>query len=171
MRWNLELFKPLSSHQLDLVADLSQLYVQPVAPAEELQHRFFPYAHPGKFKRRRSEGIVDGIERKGLVVHPPYGGVTQVDLPVGLPARPARILAYAALRESTCSNGVTFSVCVNGMELAHEKMLPGNWREISCDLSRWAGKSVVLALTIDADGSNGCDWAFWGEPSLCFIDE
>ena len=45
-------------------------------------------------------------------------------------------------------------------------MLPGHWEPLTADLSPWAGKPIVLALTTDSDGPFTCDWAAWGEPRI-----
>lgn len=116
-------------------------------------------AHPGS-------ATVGGVERSGVFAHPPDHGRTVIDLPLRLPAQAADLHCYVGLRDGSKSDGVIFIVEANGSELAREIMLPGEWREVTCDLSPWAGKPLVLTLTTDADGSHYYDWACWAEPTL-----
>ena len=117
---------------------------------------------------------VGGVERAGLFAHPPDQGRTLIDVPFRLPAAPAVFHAHIGIRDPPAagkSSGVIFIVEVNGVELAHEKILPGAWHEITCDLSVWRGLPVVLSLVTDAAGEYICDWAQWGEPEIRLGDE
>lgn len=108
--------------------------------------------------------VVGGIGRDGIFAHPPDHGATMVFVPFELPRDPAEFHAYVGLRDGAKSEGVTFIVEANGAEIARARMLPGAWRELSCDLAPWAGRPCVLTLITDSDGSFNCDWAAWGEP-------
>lgn len=110
--------------------------------------------------------VVGGIGRDGIFAHPPDHGATMVFLPFELPRAPAEFHAYVGLRDGAESEGVVFIVEANGAEIARAKMLPGAWRELTCDLAPWAGRPCVLTLITDSDGSFNCDWAAWGEPVL-----
>ena len=112
------------------------------------------------------EGTVGGVKRLGLFTHPPDQGRTIVDYAMTLPALPAEFHTFIGIRDGSKSEGVDFIVEANGVELARETRLPGAWREVTCDLSPWAGKPIVLSLIADADGSFGFDWAHWGEPTI-----
>ncbi len=112
------------------------------------------------------EGTVAGVTRSGIAAHPPDHGRTIADLLLALPDQPAEFRGFAGLREGSKSEGCLFIVEANGQELARELMLPGEWQELSADLSPWAGKMVILSLITDSDGGHYFDWAHWGEPTI-----
>ena len=43
---------------------------------------------------------------------------------------------------------------------------PDGWHPAEVDLSEFAGKTLLLSLTVDSDGPFTCDWATWAEPSI-----
>ena len=112
------------------------------------------------------ESIVGGVKRSGLFTHPPNQGQTRIDLPMTLPESPAIFRAAVGIRDGSKSTGVTFIVEANGANLYHLSTLPGQWHDVQCDLSPWAGKPVVLSLITDAEGSYDCDWALWADPTV-----
>lgn len=116
---------------------------------------------------RRLASTVGGVTRDGLFAHPPDFGRAVALFPMTLPAAPARFEAWIGVRDGSTSDGVIFAVGVNGLPHASRKMKPGQWERLSVDLARWAGTSVVLALTTDSDGPFVCDWAAWGQPQVC----
>ncbi|MGQ9729697.1 MAG: DUF6259 domain-containing protein [Candidatus Zipacnadales bacterium] len=116
--------------------------------------------------QRVAEQVVGGTPRAGLSIHPPDHGRTVVDLLVQLPAEPAEFHSYVGLRDGSKSDGVLFRVEANGVELAAERLVPGEWDKLTADLSLWAGKIVLLSLVTDAQGSFSYDWAAWGEPLI-----
>jgi len=109
------------------------------------------------------ESAVDGVTRAGIFAHPPDHGRTIVDIPMVLPGDPAAFHSFVGIRDRAKSAGVEFVVEANGGTLAREKVLPGAWHEVACDLTPWAGKPVVLSLITDSAGDYICDWAQWGE--------
>ncbi len=109
---------------------------------------------------------VDGVERRALFAHPPNFGRTRADFPAMLPAGDSTFHGYVGLRDGADLGEVTFIVTVNGIELARESVLPGPWKEITCPLSGFAGKPVVISLITDSDGTQTCDWALWGDPII-----
>jgi len=112
-------------------------------------------------------GVVGGVERRGLRVQPPDLGQTTVAYALALPSQPANMHCFVGIEDGSRSTGVEFIVQANGVELARQRMMPGvPWREITADLSPWAGKPVVLSLVTDSAGAFGSDWARWGEPLL-----
>jgi hypothetical protein len=114
----------------------------------------------------RAESEVGGVKRMGLFAHPPDHGRTCVDLPMTLPGTAAVFHGFAGIRDRAKSTGVEFIVEVNGDMQIREKILPGTWKELQCDLALWAGKPIVLSLITDAAGDYICDWAEWGEPRI-----
>jgi hypothetical protein len=109
---------------------------------------------------------VGGVSRKGLFAHPPDHGQTVAHFPMALPAGPAVLWAWVGVRDGSKSDGVRFSVEVNGLEVARRLMLPGKWEPLSVDLRRWAASPIVLTLIADSVGPFDCDWAAWGEPEI-----
>jgi hypothetical protein len=110
-------------------------------------------------------GVVGGVQRQGLKVQPPDLGQTSAWYALTLPTRPATMHCFVGIEDGSTSTGVEFIIEANGIELARQKMMPGMpWREISADLSPWAGKVAVLSLITDSAGAFGSDWARWGEP-------
>jgi len=114
----------------------------------------------------RGTNSVGGEARAGLFTHPPNHGLTVADFALTLPAAPAELHTFVGLRDRSKSEGVVFRIEANGMGLARVPMKPGGWRAVTCDLSAWAGKPVVLSLITDSDGPFSYDWAAWGEPTL-----
>jgi hypothetical protein len=112
------------------------------------------------------EGIVGGVARKGLATHPPNQGQTIAAYPMVLPGQPAEFHCFVGLNEGSKSDGVDFIVEANGVEVSRQRMKPGAWREMSADLTPWAGKPVVVSLVTDSAGPFTFDWARWGEPLL-----
>ncbi len=119
----------------------------------------FVNVHPGS-------AVVGGVERRGLSAHPPNNGQTIGHLPMTLPDEAAVLKAWVGIRDGSSSTGVVFSVNVNGQEVARSRMVPGEWDELSVDLSPWMGSPIVLSLITDSDGPYSFDWAYWGEPKI-----
>jgi hypothetical protein len=105
--------------------------------------------------------------RRALHEHPPNQGRTLVDYCLRLPAEPLALRASVGVRDGSKSTGVAFEVEVNGRRLFRREALPGRpWQPVELDLSRWAGRDVVLTLVTDSMGSFAFDWAVWAEPRL-----
>ena len=112
------------------------------------------------------EGSVGGVHRHGLSMHPPDQGATTADYPLTLPAGRAVLRCFIGLRDGSKSDGCSFIVKANGVAVAEQRKLPGEWSELTVDLSPWAGKPLVLSLVTDSAGSHNFDWAVWGEAKL-----
>jgi hypothetical protein len=113
-----------------------------------------------------AENIVGGVRRRGIFIHPPDNGRTIVDFILTLPLQPARFQCFTGIRDGSASEGIIFIIEINGIELLQKHVIPGKWHELRCDLKAWAGRSVVLSLVTDSDGSFNFDWGAWGEPSI-----
>lgn len=114
-----------------------------------------------------AESTVGGVTRPGIFAHPPNNGRTYVDFALHLPETPMVFRTWVGLRDGSRSKGCRFLVQASGREVASKIVLPGEgWQEVSADLSPWAGKTIVLSLVTDSDGSYEFDWAAWGEPRL-----
>ncbi|MBM3499674.1 MAG: hypothetical protein FJX74_13525, partial [Armatimonadetes bacterium] len=109
---------------------------------------------------------VGGVTRSGLAVHPPDHGQTLASALLDMPEHAAEFHGFVGLRDGSKSEGCTFIVEANGVEVVRESMIPGEWREVTADLAPWVGQTVLLSLITDADGSFSFDWAVWGEPTL-----
>jgi hypothetical protein len=109
---------------------------------------------------------VNEVSRTGFRAHPPNQGQTCGDFVLKLPKEPVVLRAEVGLRDGSQSSGCVFLVQVNGEEVARQRVVPGDWKPLDADLSRWSGQSVVLSLVTDSDGGYDYDWAMWGTPRL-----
>jgi len=107
-----------------------------------------------------------GVEMPGFGTHPPEGGKIVLQALVRLPQAPARLVAAIGIRDGSKSDGVTFSVWVGGRELVRQHVVPGGWQDVEADLSYLAGKTTVIELVADSEGSFYYDWAAWGRPTI-----
>jgi len=112
------------------------------------------------------ENTVGGAQRAGLSTHPPDHGLTTLDYPMVLPAGTVRLRCFVGLRDGSKSEGCGFVARVNGIEVARQSKLPGEWSEMTADLSPWAGKAILLSLVTDSEGGYNFDWAVWGDVRL-----
>ena len=110
--------------------------------------------------------VVGGVSHAGLLEHPPNHGRTVAIYLMTLPDQATRFQSFIGLRDGSKSEGVEFSVEVNGKELARRPMTPEPWQSLSVDLSPWAGQPIALALVTDSMGTFNFDWAVWGEPRI-----
>jgi hypothetical protein len=124
-------------------------------------------AGPPQYPPTVGEATVGNETRRALHEHPPNQGRTLVDYCLRLPAEPLALRASVGVRDGSKSTGVAFEVEVNGRRLFRREALPGRpWQPVELDLSRWAGRDVVLTLVTDSMGSFAFDWAVWAEPRL-----
>src|SRR5690625_4169624 len=120
----------------------------------------------------------DGVQKSGILMHPPYkngktGFVFIEYEPIRLPRKPVVFKAAVGKRDrSDPGDGIVFRIEVreeNSVRVAGEQTVKKHeWREISADLSRWAGKTVRLRLVSDPgpNGDTSGDWALWAEIKL-----
>ncbi len=107
--------------------------------------------------------------RYGLFQHPPQSGVSRVNYLLVLPQNRSVYFsgAPAMRRGSANSDGVVFSVQVNGVEVSSmRKIGAGGFEEMRVDLSEYAGKSILLTLQTDSGATSAYDYAFWGDPRV-----
>ena len=109
---------------------------------------------------------VGGVKKPALHAHPPANGRMVVDYLLRLPPTPARLEAFAGIRDGSNSAGVGFIVQINGREACSAQLRPGAWKAMTADLTRHAGQTIVLSLITDAMGDFSFDWAAWGEPRI-----
>jgi hypothetical protein len=106
--------------------------------------------------------------RNGLFAVPPTGGRSTVNYLITLPSGSMKFHTALGLKKgANNSNGVLFGVKVDGTQLFEKAVNPGTpFEEISVDLSKYAGKTVLLTLYTDAQGDSSYDYAFWGDPVI-----
>lgn len=94
-----------------------------------------------------------------LLIHPPQKGTIDGDYFLDLSAQPVKFTAVAQIMPGhEKSNGVKIRIKVNGETLGETLVKPGAPITITNDMSRFAGKSVRLNLSVDADGDYADDW-------------
>ncbi len=116
-----------------------------------------------------STGTSGGVSKKGFFAHPPNYGKTFLAFLIKLPERRASLRGFAAIRDGAegKSNGVRFSVDVNGREVWNQTINPGEgWIPFEVSLAEWSGQTVLLRLVTDSLGDYSWDWAQWGEVSV-----
>ncbi|NSW77774.1 MAG: hypothetical protein HPY54_01925 [Chthonomonadetes bacterium] len=121
---------------------------------------------------------VGGVSKKGIFMHPPYtGGVgyTWAELrAITLPNAPCLFHSWIGIRDGgNPSDGVLFRVeLIDQQGKVHRLVegtgIQGTWRELTADLSSFAGQTVRLRLIADVgpNDDSTADWASWGEPSI-----
>lgn len=117
---------------------------------------------------RPGGGSSKGAHRSGLNVHPPNFGRTSVDCLLKLPERQQITLELAiGLRDRSQSNGLIFMVEANTEEVYRQHVArPDGWHAAEIDLSRFAGRALLLSLIVDSNGPHFYDWATWADPVL-----
>lgn len=110
---------------------------------------------------------------RGTFMHPPYNGgpgVTFREFTVRLPAvTPGFLAGETALTEGAeKSDGVTFSVLVNGERAWSEHRTGQVWQVFRVDLARWTGQVATIRFEVSPGPRNntGFDWAMWRECTL-----
>jgi hypothetical protein len=109
---------------------------------------------------------IDGIPMNSINGHPPAKGKTALTWIVRLPERKCRLKMEAGVKPNASTGGVGFAVHVNGSGLWHKSLSKPGWTPVDIDLSRYAGKVVVLQLITDSLGDEFCDWAAWVQPRI-----
>jgi hypothetical protein len=146
---------------LAVPADLTQLAFQ---SGLELQGAVA--APTGFLQASVGTGVCSGVAKRGFSAHPPPHGKSYVAFLLRLPSQPVVLRGFAGIRDGAegKSNGVRFSVEVNGKEMWNRTVLPGEgWITFEVPLSQWQGQVVLLRLVGDSLGDYGWDWAHWGE--------
>lgn len=125
---------------------------------------------PGDHLRAEvAQNAVKGISRKGFNAHPPPVGRTVIAFLLKLPPETATLKGFAGIRDGAegKSDGVRFSVEINGMTQWEQTVLPGTgWQPLEVSLTRWRGRTVLLRLITDPLGNDSWDWACWGDMRL-----
>lgn len=153
------LLKTSPVHKLDQACDLLK-YPFFVTYENEIGLTDYP---PDYACARIKENRVAGTVLQGFFAHPPDSGKTMLHFPVVIGENLTEFSCNVGLLDGAAkSNGVIFSIEVNGTEVARQYVRGGAWQKISASLIPWVGQPVVLALITDANDNNFYDWACWG---------
>jgi alpha-L-fucosidase len=116
----------------------------------------------------------DGIQT--LLMHCPWrkgGGSTYAEYRLLLPENAKARFSFgcAMLRDENVrkgSDGVTFSVLVNGEERFRKHIKSDDWEWHEIDLGDFAGKEILLRLEVNAGPKNDASWDYslWGDPKV-----
>jgi len=152
-----------------------------------LAWRFFDkplaYTHVG-FQGSVRESMADfarrpitrGATKQAIVMHPPWkpaGGTVFAEYMLKLPdISPIRLSFANAIRDHTAaepaSDGVTFRVWAGDEKLFDRHTASKTWLPGNADLSRFAGKQILLRLECHPGPKRNttCDSAYWAEPII-----
>jgi len=127
---------------------------------------------------RQPENVVGGVNKPGLFSHPPYNGGFGYSFaafaPIQLPAEPAEVHLFIGLGDGgDPSDGVDYTILVRDAQGKETKLLAEHgeqkhWREVTADLSAFAGQKVEFKLVADCGAKDNtvADWACWGDPEI-----
>lgn len=111
-----------------------------------------------------------------LLIHCPWrvgGGSTFADYRIFLPknAKAKFVFGCAMLRNENVkkgSDGVTFSVSINGEEKFRKHIKSDQWEWNEIDLNIFSGKEFILTLEVNAGPKNDASWDYslWGDPKI-----
>ena len=120
--------------------------------------------------------VARGEEKEAIQMHPPYrngAGTIFAEYLLQLPqTRPIRLLFSNAIRDNgpkePPSDGVTFRVWANDEKLFDRHTDSKTWVEGEADLSRFAGRQILLRLESHPGPKRNtvCDTSYWGEPTV-----
>ena len=122
---------------------------------------------------RHSQSTLSGVTKSAIHAHPFYqdgSGDTFGEFTLPLPDSPdIRLQFHIGLWEgSERSDGVTFTVSVQGDEIFRQHYNQQKWQPVTLDLSPYRGKLVTIRFTTTPgpNGNASWDWAVWGEPKI-----
>lgn len=121
-------------------------------------------------------GVTRGATKQAIVMHPPWkpaGGTVFAEYMVKLPdVKPITLNFANAIRDHTAdeppSDGVTFRVWAGDEKLFERHTDSKIWFEGEADLSRFAGRRILLRLESHPGPKRNttCDSSYWGEPVI-----
>ena len=106
---------------------------------------------------------VDGIRKESIVAHPPRFGQTVLQFLLSLPQAKEIIFSFSMGLQDGCSNGVSFTVLVNGETRFEHITNAFGWEDASISLTEQAEDYILLELITDPGENYNCDWAFWAD--------
>ncbi|MBL7153628.1 MAG: hypothetical protein ISS79_07915 [Phycisphaerae bacterium] len=118
--------------------------------------------------------VTRGATKQAIVMHPPWkpaGGTVFAEYILKLPdITPIRLSFANAIRDHTAtepaSDGVTFRVWAGESKLFERHTDSKKWLDGEADLSRFAGKEILLRLESHPGPKRNttCDSSYWAEP-------
>jgi len=120
--------------------------------------------------------ILRNTAKEAIVMHPPWkpgGGTILAEYLLKLPdVTPIKLIFANAIRDYTAteppSDGVTFRVWAGAEQLFERHTDSKGWVDAQIDLSKFAGKQVLLRLESHPGPKRDttCDSSYWGEPMV-----
>ena len=156
------------SRELDLLSQFHLLKTGIVVDGHEL-----PQQKGATF--RRTDPTLAGIHKDGIMAEPPWQGIigdTFGEWKLSLPNSPRIRLTFdIGLWDGPGfekSDGATFIVSVQEVEIFREHYNQRRWKHISLDLTAYQGEEVTLRFTTNPgpNGDPGWDWPLWSEPKI-----
>ena len=119
----------------------------------------------GSFESSGEPTIVDveGIRKESIVAHPPRFGQTVLQFLLSLPQAERMMFSFSMGLQDGCSNGVSFTVLVNGETRFEHFTNTFEWEDANISLTEQAGDYILLELITDPGENYSCDWAFWAD--------
>ena len=153
-------------HEIDLLSQFHLARTGIVVEGKELPRQKGATFHS-------TEDSISGIRKFAIDAHPPHQGIisdTFGEWELSLPDSPRLRLEFdIGLAEgSENSDGVTFTVSVQGDEIFRQHYIQQRWKHVNLDLTRYRGQDIVLRFTTNPgpNGNTSWDWARWGEPKI-----
>ena len=120
--------------------------------------------------------ISRGATKHAIVMHPPWkpgGGTIFAEFSLQLPSvAPIKLVFANAIRDNSAtepaSDGVTFRIWADSEKLFERHTDSKKWLDAEVDLSRFAGKRILLRLESHPGPKRNttCDSSYWGEPMV-----
>ena len=119
----------------------------------------------GSFKNSGEPTIVavDGTRKESIVAHPPRFGQTVLQFLLSLPQAEKMMFSFSMGLQDGCSDGVSFTILVNGETRFEHFTNAFEWEDASISLTEQVGDYILLELITDPSENSNCDWAFWAD--------
>ena len=163
-----------STHEIDLLSELNLVRAGVVHKGKELPRQRGATFH-------KTEVFIAGVRKLAIDAHPPYENIngdhirrdtsTFGEWTLSLPdtSTPLYLDFDLGLREgSEGSDGVTFSVSIQGTEIFRRLYNAQRWEHVRLDLTPYRKQYVTLRFSTAPGpvGNGAWDWAMWGEPKI-----
>jgi hypothetical protein len=128
-----------------------------------------PYPYLYENSGEISIAASDTVEKaRSLSTRPARDSVTIATFPVRLPPDATQLSFSAGLLDPPAYfgapvnyTGVKMSLRINETEVWSEEIRTAKWRDLTADLTRWAGQDVLIQLSVDSLDSATFDWGQW----------
>ncbi len=164
------------SHEIDLLSEMHLVRTGIVHKGKEL-----PRQRGATFQK--TEVTIAGVQKPAIDAHPPHQHIpgdlirrnssTFGEWTLSLPdiATPLYLDFDIGLREgSEKSDGVTFIVSIEGIEIFRRLHKRQKWEHVRLDLTPYRKQRVTLRFSTAPGpvGDPAWDWAMWGEPEITY---